>query len=187
MKHLKTFNEHFIFESVEESIDYSKLFKKDMEFHDIKGKLVGKIIQLYLTPNFCTTCGEKLKTASKFCTACGKKVNNVVYKNFVDGETYGFGIEEFYNKLKQAGWNKGVEQTIKDPDEIEVQKNTTINKENKKESSTNSEFDKLCVQYSKMKGANLEQLELVKNMADKEKQDFVKIAMIKRLMDNLKD
>ena len=51
------------------------------------------------------------------------KVNNVVYKNFVDWETYGFGIEEFYNKLKQAGWNKGVEQTIKDPDEIEVQKN----------------------------------------------------------------
>jgi hypothetical protein len=240
MKYLKGFNEHFIFESVEDiykelitnwkqeqkklgknikpgqgtrnrlmkqakikfsetkrsadnvptqspnkSIDYSKLFKKDMEFHNPQGKLVGKIISLNLSAKFCTSCGNKLKENAKFCTDCGKRVYNIIYKNLIDNEEYGFGFDEFYNKLKQAGWNNTEEQTIKEPEKIEKpedKKSVTSPK-----SSRNPEFDKLCDQYSKMKGADLTALNLIKKMAEKEKEEFIKVNMIKRLIGNLED
>lgn len=166
------------------SIDYSKLFKKDMEFHNPQGKIVGKIISLNLAAKFCTSCGNKLKDNAKFCTDCGKRVNNIIYKNLIDNKEYGFGFDEFYNKLKQAGWNNTEEQTIQEPEEIEKPK------ENKKsvassKGSGSSEFDKLCNQYSEMKGADLTRLALIKKMAEKEKEEFIKVEMIKRLIGNL--
>jgi hypothetical protein len=174
-----------------ESQELLKYFKVGMEFHNSEGKLVGKVTNVRtMTSNFCTSCGEKIKKPeSKFCTSCGKEIKfdnhskkHIEYKNLVDGNEYEFNVKDFYDKLKQAGWNPNKEQINNNTEKKD--ETPSDPKADSKSNGSDSEFDKLCNDYSKMKGANLDQLELIKKMAQSEKDESMKLAMIRRLIDN---
>lgn len=170
-----------IFES-----QYLKYFKVGMEFHNTEGKVVGKITKIN-KPNFCIDCGCKIKNIEdKFCVDCGKKITHINYSNLVNGEDYIFNVKELYDKLKKAGWDNDKDQTIDNPKDLKKNDNPT-NLNTNSNNKLNGEFDKLCDEYSKMKGANLDHLNQVKKMAKSEKEDSIKLAMIRRLINNLKD
>jgi uncharacterized Zn finger protein (UPF0148 family) len=52
-------------------------------------------------------------------------------------------------------------------------------------SNSNKSFEELCNDYSKMKGADINKLNVIKKMTENEKDESIKIAMIRNLIENI--
>jgi RNA polymerase subunit RPABC4/transcription elongation factor Spt4 len=166
MKYLKSFNENNNIHSCPKCNAANRIGSKwctACGFNLIDGKL-------------CKKCKSILKPNSKFCTECGEKNAESSEGEKIDGKL----CKKCKSILKPNS-----KFCTECGEKTENQVTAKTNNSSEKEKSVSKSFEDLCDEYSKMKGANLSALSVIKNDAKKIKEDFVKLAMINRLIDNL--